>query len=63
MDRVHYLGYIIDQHGINVDLAKIQAIRDWPAPMMQEHLSTSASQPANHVSEFKSRVEERHNLI
>jgi hypothetical protein len=26
---------------------------------MQEHLSTSASQPASHVSEFKSRVEER----
>jgi hypothetical protein len=27
--------------------------------VMQEHLSTSASQPASHVSEFKSRVEER----
>jgi hypothetical protein len=22
MDRVHYLGYIVDQHGIHVDLAK-----------------------------------------
>jgi len=32
MDRVHYLGYIIDQHGIHVDLDKIQVIRDWPAP-------------------------------
>ena len=32
MDRVHYLGYIIDQHGIHVDLAKIQFIRDWPTP-------------------------------
>jgi hypothetical protein len=32
MDMVHYLGYIIDQHGIHVDLAKIQVIRDWPAP-------------------------------
>jgi hypothetical protein len=31
MDRVHYLGYIIDQHGIHVDPAKIQVIRDWPA--------------------------------
>jgi hypothetical protein len=28
MDRVHYLGYIIDQHGIHVDLAKIQVIHD-----------------------------------
>jgi hypothetical protein len=32
MDRVHYLGYIIDQHGVHVDLAKIQVIHDWPTP-------------------------------
>ena len=32
MDSVHYLGYIVDQHGIHVDLAKIQVICDWPAP-------------------------------
>jgi hypothetical protein len=32
MVRVHYLSYIIDQHGIHVDLAKIQVICDWPAP-------------------------------
>jgi hypothetical protein len=32
MDRVHYLGYIIDQHGVHVDLAKIQVILDWPSP-------------------------------
>jgi hypothetical protein len=32
MDRVHYLGYIIDQHGVHVDPAKIQVIRDWPGP-------------------------------
>ena len=32
MDMVHYLGYIIDQHGIHVDPAKIQVIRDWLAP-------------------------------
>jgi hypothetical protein len=32
MDRFHYLGYIIDQHGVHVDLAKIQVIRDYPAP-------------------------------
>jgi hypothetical protein len=29
---VHYLGYIVDQHGIHVDPTKIQIIRDWPAP-------------------------------
>jgi hypothetical protein len=32
MDKVHYLGYIIDQDGVHVDPAKIQFIRDWPAP-------------------------------
>jgi hypothetical protein len=32
MDRVHYLGYIIDQHGVHVDQAKIQVIHDWLAP-------------------------------
>jgi hypothetical protein len=32
MDRVHYLGYIIDQHGLHVDPTKIQVIHDWPAP-------------------------------
>jgi hypothetical protein len=32
MDKVHYLGYIIDQHGVHVDLAKIQVIRDWLSP-------------------------------
>jgi hypothetical protein len=32
MDRVHYLGYIFDQHGVHVDLAKIQVSCDLPAP-------------------------------
>ena len=31
MDRVHYLGYIIDQHDLHVDPTKIQVVRDWPA--------------------------------
>jgi hypothetical protein len=32
MDRIHYLGYIIDHHGICVDPTKIQFICDWLAP-------------------------------
>jgi hypothetical protein len=32
MDTIHYLGYIVDQHGVHVDPGKIQVIRDWPAP-------------------------------
>ena len=30
MERVQYLGYIVDKHSVHVDLAKIQAIRDQP---------------------------------
>jgi hypothetical protein len=32
MERFHYLGYIIDQHGVHIDPTKIQVIRDWPTP-------------------------------
>jgi hypothetical protein len=32
MDRVHYLGYIVYQHGLHVDPTKIQVIRDCPTP-------------------------------
>jgi hypothetical protein len=31
MNRVQYLGYIVDEHGVHVDPAKIQFIRHWPA--------------------------------
>jgi len=29
MDMVHYLGYIVDQHGVHVYPTKIQVIYDW----------------------------------
>jgi hypothetical protein len=32
MDMVHYLGYIIDQDCVHVDIAKIQVIHDFPSP-------------------------------
>jgi hypothetical protein len=32
MDRVQYLGYIIDVHGVHVDPTNIQVICDWQAP-------------------------------
>jgi hypothetical protein len=32
MNRVQYLGYIVDENGVNVDPAKIHFIHDWPAP-------------------------------
>eukprot|EP00253_Pinus_taeda_P033220 PITA_33220 len=31
-DQVQYLGYIIDEQGVHVDLTKLQVIQDWPAP-------------------------------
>jgi hypothetical protein len=30
MNKFQYLGYIVDEHGVHVDPAKIQVIRDWP---------------------------------
>jgi hypothetical protein len=30
MNKVQYLGYIVDEHGVHVDPAKIQVICDWP---------------------------------
>ena len=32
MDMVQYIGYIVYVHDVNVDIVKIQVIRDWPAP-------------------------------
>ena len=32
MNKVQYLGYIVDEHGVHEDPTKIQVIRDWPAP-------------------------------
>eukprot|EP00253_Pinus_taeda_P031704 PITA_31704 len=32
MTHVQYLGYIVDEQGVHVDLAKIQVILDWPSP-------------------------------
>jgi hypothetical protein len=32
MDRVQYLGYIVDEHGVHVDPTNIQVVHDWPAP-------------------------------
>jgi hypothetical protein len=34
MDKVQYLGYIVDVHGVHVDPTKIQVIHDCPAPTM-----------------------------
>jgi hypothetical protein len=30
MNRVQYLCYIVDEHGLHVDPANIQVIHDWP---------------------------------
>jgi hypothetical protein len=32
MNKVQYLRYIVDEHGVHVDPAKIQVIHDWPTP-------------------------------
>jgi hypothetical protein len=30
--RIHYLGHVISGKGIAMDLAKVEAIMEWPAP-------------------------------
>jgi hypothetical protein len=32
MNRVQYLGYIVDENGVHVDPTNIQVIHDWPSP-------------------------------
>ena len=32
MERVQYLGYIVNEHSVLLDLAKIQSIRNWLTP-------------------------------
>ena len=32
MTQIQYLRYIVDEHGVHVDPAKIQVIWDWPTP-------------------------------
>ena len=32
MTQVQYIGYIVDEHGVHVNPAKIQSIRDCPTP-------------------------------
>ncbi|KAM6577964.1 hypothetical protein CsatB_029801 [Cannabis sativa] len=34
LSRVSFLGHIVDKDGIMVDPAKIEAVRDWPAPKL-----------------------------
>jgi hypothetical protein len=40
MTMVQYLGYIVDEHGVHVDLAKIQVIHDWPTPITLTELQS-----------------------
>jgi hypothetical protein len=32
MNKAQYLGYIVDEHEVHLDPAKIQVICDWTAP-------------------------------
>ena len=32
MKEMLYLGHVINAEGLHVDMEKIRAIRDWPAP-------------------------------
>jgi hypothetical protein len=47
MNKVQYLGYIVDEHGVHVDPAKIQVIHDWPAPTTLTELQASWDWPTS----------------
>jgi hypothetical protein len=47
MNMVQYLGYIVDEHGVHVDLTKIQVIRDWPAPTTLTELNPDYMEQAS----------------
>jgi hypothetical protein len=38
MNKAHYLGYIVDAHGVHVDPTKIQVIHNWPSLTMLTEL-------------------------
>jgi hypothetical protein len=38
MQRIQYLGYIMDEQGVHVDPTKIQVICDWSAPKTMTEL-------------------------
>jgi hypothetical protein len=38
MQRIQYLGYIMDEQGVHVDPSKIQVICDWSAPKTMTEL-------------------------
>ncbi|WVZ80456.1 hypothetical protein U9M48_027927 [Paspalum notatum var. saurae] len=40
-DRVSFLGYVVTPQGIEVDEAKVQAIRNWPTPMTVSQVRAS----------------------
>ncbi|GJW90142.1 putative reverse transcriptase domain-containing protein, partial [Tanacetum coccineum] len=34
LQEVHFLGYVVNQSGIHIDLSKIEAMKNWKAPTM-----------------------------
>jgi hypothetical protein len=42
-DHVAFLGYVVTPHGIQVDKAKIEAIKSWPIPATLTQLQSFLS--------------------
>jgi hypothetical protein len=45
--EIHYLGHIISDEGISVDLEKVKAIMEWPMPKKIKHGCISSLLEAN----------------
>jgi hypothetical protein len=54
-DQVAFLGYVVTPQGIEVDEAKIEAIKSWPIPAT--HTTSEFSWPCGILSVFYERLQ------
>jgi hypothetical protein len=54
-DRIAFLGYVVTPRGIEVDEAKIEAIKSWPIPAT--HTTSEFSWPCGILSAFRERFQ------
>jgi hypothetical protein len=52
-DKVIFLGYVVSKPGVAVDTSKIEAIENWPTPMMS---STKFSWSCMFLSPFREKL-------
>ena len=41
LEEVHFLGHVVNSEGIHVDPGKIEAVKNWKAPMTPSEIRSS----------------------